>query len=489
MEVTLAKRAILVSDLLAIALAFVLATLLLAGWGQSPVAQALRWFATQETARFLEWLTLAGLSLVVFLLRFQHYVNRRPFWDELSDILWTLACFSLLDMTVVAITRWNASRLWWLSAWMCLLIFILLLRSATRMLLKSFGVWARPTILIGHGTNAQEAVLALQSEPNLGYDFQGFVDVNTDPSESPQQVMVSQAHNAKLPGNKVALKAMSLPEVKLAAQQPGVQWVLALDHAQSDLREHWLRQLSQWGAQEICVIPDMRGIPLYGTDIAYFFSHEVAVLRIRNNLRRWPTRLTKRLFDTLVALSLLITLSPLMLVLAWIIKRDGGSAFYVQERIGKGGRVFNCLKFRSMQVGAEERMKALLEQDPSLKAQWLKDHKIKNDPRITRIGHFIRKTSLDELPQLLNVIKGEMSLVGPRPVVKAELEKYGDDVAYFLRVRPGMTGLWQVSGRNDLDYEERVYLDTWYVKNWSLWYDLVILFKTVNVVLLRVGAY
>ena len=126
-----------------------------------------------------------------------------------------------------------------------------------------------------------------------------------------------------------------------------------------------------------------------------------------------------------------------------------------------------------MEMGAESKLNILFAQDPSLKEQWSKDHKIKLDPRITGIGRFIRKTSLDELPQLINVIKGEMSLVGPRPIVQAELEKYGDDVGYFLMVRPGMTGLWQVSGRNDMDYEQRVYLDTWYVKNWSLWYDLV----------------
>ena len=233
----------------------------------------------------------------------------------------------------------------------------------------------------------------------------------------------------------------------------------------------------------------MRGIPLYGTHMSYFFSHEVTILRIRNNLKRWPTRLTKRLFDTVVTVFLLLLLFPVFAFLYFHIKRDGGSAFFKQPRIGRQGQVFECLKFRTMVLDAEDRLASLLNQHPELKAEWDRDHKIKNDPRITAIGAFLRRTSLDEIPQLINVLRGEMSLVGPRPIVKAELEKYGDDVEYFLMVRPGMTGLWQVSGRSDMSYDKRVYLDTWYVKNWSLWYDLVILFKTVNVVIQRSGAY
>ena len=128
-------------------------------------------------------------------------------------------------------------------------------------------------------------------------------------------------------------------------------------------------------------------------------------------------------------------------------------------------------------------------QNPELKDQWEREKKIKNDPRVIPAGHFLRSSSLDELPQIFNVLLGDMSLVGPRPVVKNELSKYAEDVGYYLMVHPGMTGLWQVSGRSDISYESRVYLDTWYVKNWSIWYDLVILFKTVRSVILRSGAY
>jgi Undecaprenyl-phosphate galactose phosphotransferase WbaP len=233
----------------------------------------------------------------------------------------------------------------------------------------------------------------------------------------------------------------------------------------------------------------MRGVPLYGTDMSHFFSHEVALLRVRNNLRRWPARLTKRLFDTLVAALLLVLLSPLMLVIALLLKLEGGSVLFAHQRIGKNGRKFDCYKFRSMVPNAEQQLQNLLQHNAQLKAQWDKEHKLKDDPRISRIGDFLRRTSLDELPQLFNVLKSEMSLVGPRPIVQDELQKYGLEKSYYLMVRPGMTGLWQVSGRNDVDYETRVYLDAWYVKNWSLWYDLAILVKTIKVVFGRNGAY
>lgn len=482
-QVSIPKRALLLGDLLAIALAFVVATLLNIGVEGQSLSLALKWFSTQNSSRYVAWSGLCLLSLCIFLFRYQHYINRRPFWDELSDVLWTISAMALLDMSIVAITRWNASRLWWLFAWCSFAWMIMLLRGGMRLLLTHWGLWARPTILIGCGQNAHDAVEALLSEPHLGYQLKGFVDVQSDPAYATNAPFVIPSKP------NLSLTPFNAHELKALAKQPGIQWVLALDHGQASEREHWLRQLSQWGAQEICVIPDMRGIPLYGTHMSYFFSHEVTILRIRNNLKRWPTRLTKRLFDTLVTILLLMVLSPVFVFLYVYLKREGGSAFFRQERIGRQGQVFECLKFRTMVPGAEERLQTLLSQDPALKAEWERDHKIKNDPRVTPLGAFLRRTSLDEIPQLLNVLKGEMSLVGPRPIVKAELEKYGDDVEYFLMVRPGMTGLWQVSGRSDMSYDKRVYLDTWYVKNWSLWYDLVILFKTVHVVIQRSGAY
>lgn len=268
-----------------------------------------------------------------------------------------------------------------------------------------------------------------------------------------------------------------------------MQFVLAVEHGQNEEREQVLRKLARWKAEDVSVIPAMRGVPLFGTDISYFFSHEVAMLKLRNNLRYWPARLLKRMFDLVAALLILLLLALPLLLIAIRIRQDGGPAIFAHRRVGQSGRMFPCYKFRTMHVDAERQLRELLARDPAARAEWDREFKLRNDPRITPIGQFLRKTSLDELPQLFNVIRGEMSLVGPRPIIEAELERYGDDMDYFLMVRPGMTGLWQVSGRNHVDYETRVYLDTWYVKNWSLWYDIAIMFKTVRVVLARDGAY
>ena len=169
---------------------------------------------------------------------------------------------------------------------------------------------------------------------------------------------------------------------------------------------------------------------------------------------------------------------------------SAGPVFFRQKRQGKDGIPFYVWKFRSMYSDADTRLKEILAKDPVQKREWETYFKLKNDPRITKTGRFLRETSLDELPQIINVFSGDMSLVGPRPVLKEELQEYyGDYALYYNSVRPGISGLWQVSGRNDVDYEKRVALDTWYVLNWSLWFDLVILYKTVFVVLNRKGAY
>ncbi|RZT42327.1 Undecaprenyl-phosphate galactose phosphotransferase WbaP [Cupriavidus agavae] len=204
---------------------------------------------------------------------------------------------------------------------------------------------------------------------------------------------------------------------------------------------------------------------------------------------RWLSRTTKRLFDVSAAVSLLVVLSPALAAIAWRVGRDGGPCLYGHPRIGKGGRPFKCLKFRSMVPDAEARLKSLLESDPAARAEWEATYKLRNDIRVTAIGRLLRRTSLDELPQLWNVVRGEMSLVGPRPVVEKELQRYGACAAYYLQVPPGITGPWQVSGRNDTSYEDRVALDLDYVTHWSLARDIGILFRTVGVVLRRRGAY
>ena len=459
--IRLTKAALLLADVAALVLAAFVALLLA---NRLPDSDTEAWLAGQHTLRYWTWGLIALLGVAVWLVRHRHYTERKPFWTALGEIVRVVLAMAVLDLAVLALTRWNASRLWWALVWPAVLLFVPMARWWVRSWMRRQGVWQRPTVIVGAGPNAHEAVAALQSEPSMGFDVVGLLDV----SEPWDQISEALSHWAEV---------------------PGVQFVLALEHGQNDLREDVLRQLTRLKAQDVSVIPAMRGVPLYGTDMSYFFSHEVALLKLRNNLRYWPARWLKRGLDVCAALVLVVLLSPVLAYIALRIRSDGGPAIFAHKRVGRGGELFRCYKFRTMQVGAERRLRELLASDPAAQAEWDREFKLRNDPRITAIGKLLRRTSLDELPQLFNVLRGHMSLVGPRPVIEAELERYGDDVDYFLMVRPGMTGLWQVSGRNDVDYDTRVYLDTWYVKNWSPWYDMAILFKTVKVVFSRRGAY
>ena len=199
-------------------------------------------------------------------------------------------------------------------------------------------------------------------------------------------------------------------------------------------------------------------------------------------------RLMKVVIEWLLALLGVIVLLPLMTVIAAAVKLDGGPVLYRHLRIGKDGRQFYCLKFRSMRVDGDIVLTRFLQETPEAIAEWVASCKLTADPRVTGVGRFLRVTSLDELPQLINIIRLEMSLVGPRPIVAAELPRYGSDVSYYLSIRPGLTGLWQVSGRTGLSYEQRVSLDSFYVKNWSLLNDLRIILVTVPAVIMRRGA-
>ena len=204
----------------------------------------------------------------------------------------------------------------------------------------------------------------------------------------------------------------------------------------------------------------------------------------------YNAHLSKRVLDLLLSSIALITLAPVFAVIGLAIKFSSpGPIFYSQKRIGQNGRVFRAWKFRTMVQNADEILAQQLAQDPAARAEWEETHKLKNDARVTRIGRILRKTSADELPQLWNVLISDMSLVGPRPIVKAEVSKYGQYYSLYAQVKGGVTGLWQISGRNDVSYETRVRLDSYYVRNWSMWLDLCICDQTIKTVLFRSGAY
>jgi lipopolysaccharide/colanic/teichoic acid biosynthesis glycosyltransferase len=240
-----------------------------------------------------------------------------------------------------------------------------------------------------------------------------------------------------------------------------------------------------------------------GPDFAFSApTHRVHEVRNDGIVDRWlgtyrgagrsePTLLgLSRVLDICGALAILLIALPFLVILSIALKLDSsGPLFFVQRRIGLGGREFSCIKFRTMCKDADAALKIHLMISSEARAEWARDHKLRNDPRITRLGGIVRKLSLDEFPQLINILRGEMSLVGPRPIVSSEVTRYGRYFEEYCQVRPGLTGLWQVSGRNDVTYRRRVSIDCYYVRNKSLLLDLTILFRTVPVVLGAKGSY
>lgn len=461
-----------------------LGTFLAIAWPNGPAVGGL---TSIERNTLLIHAGLIGITILWFWVLLEHYSRRRPYWDELREIVRVIATMFMVAGATIFLAGVESAPSVLLSVWLFNLLLVPLGRTAFRRVLDCLGMWQMPTVIIGAGENARDAAAALAGEKSMGYHVVAFIDIdaahpsviaNEAKQSIPPVIACSMSHTA----------SMQQQLEDLLAEQGQPQIVVALDSLSSAENQQLVQYLSA-SARNIHIIPAIRGLPLFGTQASHFFSHEVLFLTVRNNLSRRTYRWIKRGFDLLGASLLLLLLSPLFLVLSVLIWKTGTTAFYSHSRIGQNGRPFKCLKFRSMRPDADEVLKALLENDPVARSEWDKDFKLKNDPRITVVGQFLRTTSLDELPQLINVFKGEMSLVGPRPIVQAELARYGEQVGLYLQVMPGITGLWQISGRNDTTYAGRVALDAWYVQNWSLWYDIAILFKTVDVVFNRRGAY
>jgi Undecaprenyl-phosphate galactose phosphotransferase WbaP len=235
-------------------------------------------------------------------------------------------------------------------------------------------------------------------------------------------------------------------------------------------------------------IPDLMNVANIWMSVRDFDG--ILGLATSHRLRMSWNLAIKRCLDVSMVIAGGIIVLPFLLAIALLIKLSSpGPVLYRHKRLGQNGKEFQVYKFRSMVTNADEKLKAMLEADPKLRAEWETNFKLKDDPRITGIGKFLRRTSFDEFPQLINIIKGEMSLVGPRPVTQSEVERYGEDFYRIFSVKPGLTGLWQVSGRSDTDYEERIAYDSYYLQSWSVWIDIWVLYRTIGVVFHGKGAY
>jgi Undecaprenyl-phosphate galactose phosphotransferase WbaP len=421
-------------------------------------------FSPVEAYRLAQF-TVIGAGVITWLASKGHYRLRRPFWSEVEQVATACAFAVILDGFFQFAAKVDFSRLWLVVAWVFAGVLMIVFRSLTRRALDRRGLWSVNTLLVGSGATADECRAALRSEPVLGYKV--VVQIENLP------LLLEQVHHSW---------------DNLCKRFNADYVVIAMDGKELGQAEEALASLSRADIP-FSVSPPMSRLPVMGGRTHYFFNYDITLMSPLSSLENPIPRSMKRLMDIVGSGLALLALSPVFLLLPLFIRRDGGRAFYGQERVGLNGKRFMCLKFRSMVMNGDEVLTRLLNENPQARKEWMTTQKLRHDPRITRVGSFIRKWSIDELPQLINVFRGDMSLVGPRPIFPDQAERYKEDIHFYTRVRPGLTGLWQVSGRNDVTFDRRVYMDCWYVRNWSLWHDIAIICKTIPVVLNRTGAY
>jgi Undecaprenyl-phosphate galactose phosphotransferase WbaP len=379
--------------------------------------------------------------------------------------VWTLALYYLVGgLTVQCIFLAMAYVI-------CLLSFPIC-RGWARRVLGHCSWWGFPTLVCGDDAAAVRLHDWLLSNRRLGFRPVGVI---ADPEKLPLN-----GREPSFAGNWDAAGEV--------ARNKDAYWAIVVppEESSTSLTTSITTHLS--AIPHIQVLTELTGLP------DHWSQHQqidgLTGIHLQQNLMLPLPRIMKRVVDLVLAVIGGLLLTPLLFYIAVAVKMSSrGPILYGHERIGRGGRRFLAWKFRSMLQHSDQVLEAYLEAHPDLREEWAKDHKLKCDPRITRIGRFIRVTSLDELPQLWNVLRGDMSLVGPRPIVEAEVSKYGQYYQLYTMVQPGITGLWQVSGRNNTTYNERVQLDAYYVRNWSPWMDVYLLLRTIRIVLFAEGAY
>ena len=455
--------ALVCSDMLAFTFAVFLAFAAVVATRPSPLIRAIGNLQQLGTA-WHGWGTLLVLvSLLGFFTARGHYTSRVPFWTVLADVIvgcaLALACDTFLTIAVYARPVQVEELLRWVFLGPCLL----LLRAGVRELLNAIKLWTINTLVIADAGVYGQARAALLSDRAMGYRLVGAVELET----------------AAGLGDEDLLDLVN---------ERGAEFVVVGVGTGNMAAERGVIAALRRARRSIALMPALEGLPVVGLRQHHFFSHDVVMLVSRNNLARPFSRIIKCAFDQVVAMVLLILLAPLLATLSLLVRMDGGPAFFRHRRIGAAGRTFDCFKFRTMVMDADRVLQRMLEEDCAAAEEWANDQKLRADPRVTKLGSFLRRSSLDELPQLFNVLRGEMSLVGPRPIVQSEIARYGDDIDYYYETKPGLTGLWQVSGRSETSYARRVRLDVWYVRNWTLWHDIAILLKTIPAVFLQRGA-
>lgn len=405
------------------------------------------------------------------------YTNRLTFFDEAKKMIGAVTFGMVFIFAIISISKIldDVSRLTIVFMWCFGVIIFPIFRKLGKIMLFKINIGVQKIIVVGTGESSRAAAAALLKEKNYGYKLKGFFSVKD---------------TAQL---TVKLFDKSYPVLKGDMEKAisDVSDIVFVDNGVKSSDEDSLHAFAQRKARGIITVPEPDRAVMMNSEFHYLFNNKLFVLKSKNNLSSKVNIFIKRLFDIAFTLAVLPFATIIIFVAAVAICIESkGKPFYSHNRIGKGGKTIGVLKIRSMYMDAETRLEEILATDAEKKAEWQSTYKLKDDPRVTKVGKFIRKTSIDEMPQFFNVLKGDMSVVGPRPILKKELEDYyGKDSEYYYMVRPGITGLWQVSGRSDTDYVFRVGLDSWYVINWGMWLDIMIILKTVRAVIKKEGAY
>jgi len=434
------------------------------------------------------WPGFFGLATItiLFLALEKHYSHRRSFWDETRSLIRSLSLSFVVVILLIFMIRGYElfSRVVIFITWFISLFLFPLSRHLLKTHLLPPSWWRKKAIVIGPARLTEAVAKQIEKNPMLGLEvasclvveneaswknffLSSFRETSSGKSETSPQLSESLQESAKLTDPTIIIGAASFD------QQSLLQLIERCEK----------------------ITPDIRIIPDFGTLFALGVETEnlgdiLALTLPRNLVKPWNLAL-KRWLEFSLALILFLLFLPLMAIIAFAIKVDSsGPVFFRQQRLGHKGKIFYLIKFRSMYTDAAKRLEDFFLQHPEKRKEWEEFQKIRgDDPRVTRIGRWLRRYSLDELPQLVNVLRGEMSLVGPRPYLPEEKEALGEKAELITICRPGITGLWQVSGRNLIPFRERVLLDEYYLRNWSLWLDAVILLKTLRSFLTGEGAY
>jgi len=375
------------------------------------------------------------------------YTRRNDFWEETRRLYRGTFFLFIIVLAYVFLSKTSEH---YSRAMLVLILFnalwlLPLGRAAAKTLLFRVGIWQQPVLIVGN----PEQVKYLESQMRLNR-YLGYVPVNKRDKET----IVF-----------IATRGMAVEELE--------RWIAIY-------KKH---------CRDVVLIPYLHNLSFANAEIIDLHIGQISMINLRNQLFRPRNIVLKKLAELVVVVLILPLFLPLYLLIALWIKSDSpGPVLFRQPRLGKDGKVFQCYKFRTMYEENDSLLRDYLAEHPEEVEYYERYHKYCNDPRITKAGYWLRRFSLDELPQLFNVLKGDMNLIGPRPYLLNEKEKLGDDMETILHVKPGITGFWQIKGRNELTFEERRELDIWYIQNWSLWLDFIIFVKTFEVLATRRGA-